>query len=53
MAGPADPFDPVHIRKFRGNMKTQTFAELLIDAREDPHLRLMLVGVLRESRSSV
>jgi hypothetical protein len=36
MAGRADPFDPVHIRKFCGNMKTQTFAELLIDAREDP-----------------
>jgi hypothetical protein len=31
-----------------GNPKTRTFAELLIDAEEDPNLRAMLVGMLRE-----
>jgi hypothetical protein len=30
-----------------GNPKTRTFAELLIDAEQDPNLRAMLVGTLR------
>jgi hypothetical protein len=37
------------IGEFYGNVKTRTFAELLIDADEDPHLRAVLVGMLRES----
>jgi hypothetical protein len=35
-------------RVLRGNPKTRTFAELLIDAEEDPYVRAMLVGMLRE-----
>ncbi|MGA9161724.1 MAG: hypothetical protein WB297_12790 [Actinomycetota bacterium] len=34
---------------FYWNPKTQTFAELLIDAGEDPYLRAVLVGMLRDS----
>ncbi|MGA9159894.1 MAG: hypothetical protein WB297_03365 [Actinomycetota bacterium] len=37
------------IGEFWGNPKTRTFAELLIDAEEDPHLRAVLVGMLRET----
>ena len=29
---------------------TRTFAELLIDAEEDPYVRAVLVGMLRERR---
>jgi len=36
------------IGEFYGNPKTRAFAELLIDAEEDPHLRAVLVGMLRE-----
>jgi hypothetical protein len=36
------------IGEFYGNPKTRTFAELLIDTEEDPHLRAVLVGMLRE-----
>jgi hypothetical protein len=36
------------IGEFYGNPKTRTFAELLIDAEQDPHLRaVLLVGMLR------
>lgn len=38
------------IGEFCGNPKTRTFAELLIDAEQDPHLRAVLVGMLREGR---
>jgi hypothetical protein len=38
------------IGDFYGNLKTRTFAELLIDAEQDPHLRAALVGMLREGR---
>ena len=37
------------IGEFRGNPKTQTFAELLIDCEEDRVLRAVLVGMLREA----
>jgi hypothetical protein len=37
-------------REFYGNVKTRTFAEVLIDAAEDPYLRAVLVGMLREGR---
>src|SRR4249919_4029568 len=37
------------IGEFYGNPKTRTFAELLIDAEEDPYLRAVLVGMLREA----
>ncbi len=37
------------IGEFYGNPKTRTFAELLIDAEEDPYLRAVLVGMLPES----
>jgi hypothetical protein len=44
-------FDRVDwIGEFYGNPKTRTFAELLIDAEEDPHLRAVLMGMLREGR---
>ena len=36
------------IGEFYGNPRTRTFAELLIDAEEDPALRAVLVGMLRE-----
>jgi hypothetical protein len=32
-----------------GKPKTRTFAELLIDGEEDPSLRAVLVGMLREA----
>ena len=38
------------IGEFYGNPKTRTFAELLIDAEEDPYLQAVLVGMLREGR---
>lgn len=38
------------IGEFYGNPKTRTFAELLIDAEEDPYLRAVLAGMLREGR---
>jgi hypothetical protein len=42
-------FDRVdRIGEFYGDPKTRTFAELLIDAEEDPYLRAVLVGMLRE-----
>ena len=37
------------IGEFYGNPKTRTFADLLIDAEEDPYLRAVLVGMLREA----
>jgi hypothetical protein len=38
-------FDRVdRIGEFYGNPKTRTFAELLIDAEEDPYLRAVLWG---------
>jgi hypothetical protein len=40
------------IGEFYGNPKTRTFAELLIDAEEDPYLRAVLVGMLREADRS-
>ena len=36
------------IGSYWGNPKTHTFAELLIDCEEDPPLRAVLVGMLRE-----
>jgi hypothetical protein len=36
------------IGEFWGNLKTRTFAELLIDCEEDRVLRAVLVGMLRE-----
>lgn len=38
------------IGEFYGNPKTRTFAELLIDAEEDPAARAALVRMLREDR---
>jgi hypothetical protein len=38
------------IGEFYGNVKTRTFAEVLIDAAEDPYLRAVPVGMLRERR---
>ena len=35
------------IGEFYGNPKTRTFAELLIDAEEDPYLRAVHVRMLR------
>jgi hypothetical protein len=40
------------IGEFYGNPKTRTFAELLIDAEEEPALRAVLVGLLREADRS-
>jgi hypothetical protein len=40
------------IGEFFGNPQTRSFAELLIDAEEDPVLRALLVGMLRESDRS-
>ena len=40
------------IGEFYGNPETRTFAELLIDAEEDPYLRAVLVGMLREADRS-
>lgn len=37
------------IGEFHGNPKTRRFAQLLIDAEEDPYLRAVLVGILREA----
>jgi hypothetical protein len=37
------------IGEFFGHPRTRTFAELLIDAEEDPYLRAVLVGMLREA----
>ena len=37
------------IGEFYGNLKTRTLAELMIDAEQDPHLRAVLVGMLREA----
>jgi len=37
------------IGEFYGNPKTRTFAELLIDAEEDPYVRAVLVGMLRDA----
>jgi hypothetical protein len=37
------------IGEFYGNPKTRSFAELLIDAEEDPYLRAVLVGMLQEA----
>jgi hypothetical protein len=37
------------IGEFYRNIKTRTFAELLIDAEEDRVLRAVLVGMLREA----
>ena len=36
------------IGEFYRNPETRTFAELLTDAEQDPHLRAVLVGMLRE-----
>ena len=42
-------FDPVgRIGEFYGNPKTRTFAGLLIDAEEDPYVRAVPVGMLRD-----
>jgi hypothetical protein len=58
--GPAPPAELLHvlmlpdfdradrIGAYYGNPKTRTFAELLIDAEEDPVLRAVLVGMLRD-----
>jgi hypothetical protein len=35
------------IGEFYGNLKTRTLAELMIDAEQDPHLRAVLVEMLR------
>ena len=44
-------FDRVgRIGEFYGNPKTRTFAELLVDAEEDPNVRAVLVGLLREAQ---
>ena len=37
------------IGEYYRNRKTRRFAELLIDAEQDPHLRAVLVGMLRET----
>jgi hypothetical protein len=37
------------IGEFYGNVKTRTFAELLLDCEDDPYLRAVLVGLLRET----
>jgi hypothetical protein len=37
------------IGEYYRNPKTRRFAELLIDAEQDPHLRAVLVGMLRDS----
>jgi len=36
------------IGAYWGNPATRTFGELLIDAEQDPYLRAVLVGMLRE-----
>ena len=36
------------IGEYYGNPKTRAFAELLIDPEEDPYLRAVLVGMLRD-----
>ena len=41
---------PDRIGEFRGNPKTRTFVELLIDCEEDWTLRAVLVGMLREGQ---
>jgi len=43
-------FEPAdRIGEFWGNLRTRTFAELLIDCEEDGTLRAVLVGMLREA----
>lgn len=59
--GPAPPAELLHvlmlpdfdradaIGPYRGNPKTRTFGELLINSEEDRTLRAVLVGMLREA----
>jgi ribosomal protein L13 len=44
-----EPINSRRIGEFWGNLKTRTFAEVLMDREEDRTLRAVLVGMLRKS----